>query len=184
MDKLRLLRASPAPLASLGLYGCLRGGGASLAVLFAAIMCSGPTARLAFSQSTNATVEIPDLLQESLRVLPQAYYTSTTTAKGPSRSWFEENIQKADRIFTDFKVNKGSWTYQDAYVAAFRFEGLCGWAALAYPKAPPKLCADIKDVIKYQKELILQHTILRKKKPWEWMFRAEEIAAKARVATK
>lgn len=112
--------------------------------------------------------------QESLEDLPQAVYTSTIPVRMPPLSWFESNMVKAQKILNEYRPGNGYWAYQDAYVAAFRFEGLCKWAKQAHPMKRVRMCEAKREIASQRIKLAQEHPDLLKKAPWEWLFSAEE----------
>lgn len=109
-----------------------------------------------------------------LSLLPQVLYTSTTTIREPDLQWFERNLQKAQNIIDEYNSSTTTWTYQDAFVAAVRYEGLCRWATMRFPRKPPKRCGDVGKVREFKSRLYAEHQGLAGKKPWKWRFLAEE----------
>ena len=109
-----------------------------------------------------------------MQLLPEATYTSTTSARRPDLEWFKKNIQKAQNIMDDFSASTTTWTYRDAFVSAFRFEGLCRWAKLRYTQNELTLCESAAKNSELKYRLRGEHPELSEKKPWEWRFEAEE----------
>ena len=136
----------------------------------ALIMCVAP----AYSQTQDFSTGTYRDPASVLPLLPEALYTSTTTVREPDLPWFERNLQKAQNIIDEYNSSTTTWTYQDAFVAGVRYEGLCRWAMLRFPQKPPKLCDDIAKAREFKSRLRAEHQELAVKKPWEWRFKAEE----------